>query len=154
MLIDANDIPRDSTRHFDVCVLGAGPAGISLAMELIGSGLQVCLLESGGFEADQQTQDLYKGTINQDNRTTHSPLHSDRFRLFGGSTAYWGGGCLPYDAIDFEHRSFVPHSGWPIAFDSLAPHYRRACEYCEIGEYVFDERILGGNGPGLWTLIS
>ena len=58
MPIDANDIPRNSTQGCDVCILGAGPAGISLAIELIGSGLDVCLLESGGFDADQRTQDL------------------------------------------------------------------------------------------------
>ena len=52
MPIDANDIPRNSTQGRDVCILGAGPAGISLAMELIGSGLDVYLLESGGFDAD------------------------------------------------------------------------------------------------------
>ena len=68
-----------------------------------------------------------------------------RYRLFGGSTVAWGGGCLPYDTIDFEQRSFVPYSGWPITFDSIIPYYRRACVYREIGDDVFDERILGGN---------
>ena len=46
----------------DICIVGAGAAGITIARELIGSRLNVCLVESGGLEWSEETQKLYKGS--------------------------------------------------------------------------------------------
>ena len=63
MQIDSGKMERDTTQDFDACVVGAGAAGITLAKELAGSRLRVCILESGGFEPDSRTQGLYQGVI-------------------------------------------------------------------------------------------
>ena len=40
MLSDARELANDQKVDVDVCIVGAGPAGISIARELIGNGGQ------------------------------------------------------------------------------------------------------------------
>jgi len=132
MMLEAETLPEGYVIPADICIVGAGAAGISLALELIGSGLDVVLLESGGLKPERATQALYGGTV-ADPRL-HSPPDRYRQRCFGGSTTIWGGRCTPLDPIDFEKRPWLPHSGWPIGPEALAPHYARANRLCEAGE--------------------
>nr|WP_255682938.1 GMC oxidoreductase [Dyella sp. 2HG41-7] len=60
-------------------------------------------------------------------------------RVFGGSCNLWGGGCIPFGSRDLTERDWVPHSGWPIAYDDLKPYYERAREYCQIEAHEFDD---------------
>jgi choline dehydrogenase-like flavoprotein len=117
---------QDGT-HFraDICVIGAGAAGTTIATEFIGSRHQVLVVESGGLEYESDTQTLYRG-INEG--LLYEPLDLCRVRTFGGSTdpRGWGGWCKPLARMDFEKRDWVPLSGWPIAKSDLAPYYRRA----------------------------
>ncbi|MCZ6746546.1 MAG: NAD(P)-binding protein, partial [Acidobacteria bacterium] len=62
MLIDARDLPAGRELQADLCVIGAGAAGITLTRELRDSGLTVVLLESGGFDLEPPTQALYGGS--------------------------------------------------------------------------------------------
>ena len=112
--------------HTDVCVIGAGPAGISLVRELRNSSLDVCLLESGGGpDWVERTQDLSRG-VDPNVGWPYQPLEATRVRLLGGTSIVWEGACLTLDAADFQVRPWVPHSGWPIARNALEPYYRRA----------------------------
>lgn len=107
----------------DVCIVGAGPAGITIARELLARGHSVCLIESGGPDYDDDQQQLNDAdNVGFD----YYPLIDSRLRIFGGTTAIWGGRCAPLDAIDFEDRDWVGMSGWPISLEDLSPHYRRA----------------------------
>ena len=135
MIQDALELPADSTLNVDICIVGAGAAGIAMSLELIGSGMQVLLLESGGLSAEKETQALYCGTV-VDPRL-HSPPDRYRQRRFGGSTTTWGGRCVPFDAIDFETRDYVPHSGWPFDLECMAPYYARANRLCEAGDFAY-----------------
>ncbi|MEZ5823647.1 MAG: GMC family oxidoreductase [Geminicoccaceae bacterium] len=128
---DARSIPSDSELSCDLCIVGAGAAGIALALELDGSGIDVLLLESGGFEQESATQQLAAG-----HSTGHpgADLEISRLRLFGGSTNHWGGFCRPFDEQDFIERSWVPESGWPIRRADLDPYYRRAHPLIELDE--------------------
>ena len=72
----------------DVCIVGAGAAGITLARALADDGIHICLLESGGLEPDQDTQSLYQGELAG---VPYYPLDACRIRYFGGTTAHWGG---------------------------------------------------------------
>jgi choline dehydrogenase-like flavoprotein len=129
MFIDAASAPHDGVIETDICIIGAGAAGITFALECKDAPFRVCLLESGNFDFDGDTQDLYQGTI----RDSHSrPLDEVRLRYFGGSTNHWSGRSRPMDQLDFQQRAWVQHSGWPISRDQLEPYYRRAESYCEI----------------------
>ena len=135
MLDDALDLNDGATLATDVCIVGAGAAGITLALELAKSSLDVLLLESGGLQPEDPTQRLYEGSV-VDERL-HSPPDRYRQRRFGGSTTIWGGRCAPLDPIDFEARDYIPHSGWPIDFETLRPYYLRANKLCELGAFQF-----------------
>lgn len=120
----------------DVCIVGAGAAGITLAQALIGSPLKVCLLESGGFEPSVEDQSLYDGAaIGLQNA---SPA-TCRLRYFGGTTNHWTGWCRPLDEIDFEPRSWIDASGWPFRKAELAPYYQQAQAIAQIGSLGFED---------------
>jgi choline dehydrogenase-like flavoprotein len=123
LLADARRLPAGHRLGADVCIVGAGAAGIALALELAGSPLRVVLLESGGFERDEQTQALYRGRIFG---RRYPPLDEVRSRWFGGTTSAWLGRLRPLDPDDFEPREWIPHSGWPISARELAPFVARA----------------------------
>lgn len=134
MHIDARELPNNSTIQGDVCIVGAGAAGVSMALDWIGKSHKVILLEGGGFEYEEQVQDLYHGeTTGQ----KYYPLKSSRLHYFGGTTGHWGGMCAPYDEIDFQKRDWVPHSGWPISKKDLDPYYARANKKLQLGPYEY-----------------
>jgi choline dehydrogenase-like flavoprotein len=135
MIFDSYDLPDRQLLQADLCIVGAGAAGIAMALELAGTGIEVLLLESGGRREEIDTQALYAGTVS-DSRM-HSPPDTYRQRRFGGTTTIWGGRCMPFDAVDFEARDYVPNSGWPISRESLAPYYPKANQICEAGAYAY-----------------
>jgi choline dehydrogenase-like flavoprotein len=125
-----------------LCIIGAGAAGISLACELDGCGFDVLLLEAGG--AESRVGDFYEGSA--------TPPHPEpkQFRRvgFGGTTAVWGGRCVPFDPIDFERRDHVANTGWPLAYEEVARFYSGAMQYCDAGRLDFlAETSLPGAGP-------
>ena len=134
MLLDFDEI-AEPTLTADICIIGAGAAGITLALEFIDSGLDVLVLESGGVEEEQHTQALYAGTVT--NEHLHSPPDKYRQRRFGGTTTIWGGRCMPFDDIDFEVRDYVPHSGWPFDRSEILPYYDKANRLCEAGPFAY-----------------
>lgn len=140
-------MPRNRSIETDLCVIGAGAAGIALARELSGARFRVALLESGGFEPDPDTQALYRGQVYGRHYFT---LDACRTRQFGGSTNCWQGLCRPLEPIDFELRDWVPHSGWPFDAEALRPYYVRAQEVLRLGSF----RYAGSDwaSPGLAPL--
>lgn len=135
MVVDGRSVAAGYAINTDVCILGAGAAGITLAREFSGASFQVCLLESGGFDFDKTTQSLYEGTTSGQ---PYYPLEVCRLRYFGGTTNHWGGFCRPLDDIDFEARDWVPGSGWPFRKQELMPYYERAQPVCQIGPVAYD----------------
>jgi len=114
MILDAESRPDDNwlaDRTFDICVIGSGPAGATIAHRLARRGFQVGLFEAGGLQYDQKSQDLYQGTTSGQ---PYYDLTSCRLRFFGGSSNHWGGWTRPLDAYDFDARLDQPLSGWPI----------------------------------------
>lgn len=136
MFFDALDLdPGDDGLRADICIVGAGAAGITLGLQLIDSGYDVLLLEAGGRRDDAATQALYAGQVQDAAR--HPPLDRYRVRRYGGSTTLWGGRCVPFDPIDFEPRAHVPDSGWPIGFEDVAAYYPQANALCEAGRFAY-----------------
>ncbi|KAB0680373.1 FAD-dependent oxidoreductase [Aureimonas leprariae] len=120
----------------DICIVGAGPAGITLALELADTGLKIVLLESGGEVHDPETQSLYSAlNVGID----YEALERTRSRLLGGSSNCWGGWCKPLDPLDFVERDWIPDSGWPFGSEELAEYYVRAHSYLHLGAFDYSE---------------
>jgi choline dehydrogenase-like flavoprotein len=144
MFIDARQVTTGAVVEADIAIVGAGAAGISLALELSGTGLSICLLESGGIDFAWPTQFLYTGT---NVGLPYYALDVCQLRYLGGSTNAWGGWCRPLDPIDFEPRPWVEHSGWPFAMTELAPFYPRAHKLCQVASDNYDlERCVAELG--------
>ncbi len=134
MLIDLRTASKDNVLDADVCIVGAGAAGNTLARAMLQHGQDICLLESGGLDFDAETQSLYAG---RNIGMEYYDLDQARLRFFGGTTNIWGGRSVPLDPIDFRHRNWVPHSGWPISRDELEPWYRMAHQALELGTFDY-----------------
>jgi len=138
MFIDLGESGQDLDLTTDLCVIGGGEAGLTIAHELQQSGLRICVVETGGFDRDPACDGLNNaetdGSPTLDFRTT-------RPRVLGGSTAEWGGMCCPLDICDFETRPSMPLHGWPISLADLQPYYRRAHTALGLGPLYFDERL-------------
>ena len=130
MHTDARTLENGALITGDLCIVGAGAAGISIALEWIGTGRRVILLEGGGFDYDPRMQDLYRG---ESVGLPYYPLQAARLHYFGGTTGHWAGFCSLLDPLDFEVRDWVPYSGWPITRTELEPFYRRAQTVVQLG---------------------
>ena len=129
--IDARTVADGTRFEADVCIVGAGPVGLSMAEALVARGLTVCIVESGGFEYDPAEHELCRGEKAGD--ATVDP-HAIRTRQFGGLSNVWsiifdrpriGVRYVPFDPIDLEARAEVPHSGWPFALSELTLFQKR-----------------------------
>ncbi|MGH3751277.1 MAG: GMC oxidoreductase [Pseudonocardiaceae bacterium] len=143
-VIDLNDSCLGDAQPLvrcDVCIVGTGPAGATLARELSGSGLRVTILESGGLERSPDADRLED--IESVGRPRVEPQWSVRNRVVGGSSYTWGGRCAPLDAVDFEERPWVPASGWPLRLEDLVPFLDRAASHLglAVGSGFSDDRF-------------
>lgn len=133
--LDARTLPANTVLTPDIAIIGGGPAGISLALALAETKLNILLLESGGLNFDPRIQKMYSGAATG---VPYAALDAGRLRYLGGGTNHWGGWCRPMDAIDFETRDWVPHSGWPFSRKEIEPYYARAQNLVEAGPWIYD----------------
>lgn len=144
MIEDVGDLPAGSIIETDLCIIGAGPAGLALAREfLAASSLRVVVLESGAQGVAPGPQRLSEG-VESVGLTHHGHGSAGRARAFGGTGRLWAGQCLPLDDIDFEARPWVPHSGWPLSANVLAPYLARAETFFHVEGATYDERAYAG----------
>jgi choline dehydrogenase-like flavoprotein len=140
MFVNATSIDSGTTITTEVCIIGGGMAGLTIARDLSNLKIESCVIESGGFEPDDETRDLYRGECIG---LPYDFADGCRTRYLGGSSNCWGGWCRPMDAIDYERRSWVAHSGWPFGPQELAPYYERAQVVLHLGINNYD--------AGYWT---
>jgi choline dehydrogenase-like flavoprotein/aryl-alcohol dehydrogenase-like predicted oxidoreductase len=144
MLHDFDDPQTALPARVDVCVIGAGAAGILLATELARGGLQVVLLEGGGLRQEARSQGIYLSEVVGQ---SHRGVHEGRFRTYGGSTTQWGGQILELEEQDFQPRAHVAGSGWPFAKAELTDCYERALRFEGLRRVEReDERVWEGLG--------
>lgn len=143
---DLHELSPDAELACDICIIGSGPAGATIARELAQSSAQVILLESGG----DQRQPLVDELAEIEN--IGWPRELDQWllrnRIVGGSSHTWAGRCAPFDDIDFAKRDWVPHSGWPFGLDEMRPYLLRTPGYVGLGvgaDYTDDK---------LWTIAN
>ena len=138
MIVDGRSVV--DSLSFDVCIVGAGPAGLSLARTLEGSAISVAVVERGGLEEPAEPSATLSGEIGDG--LPYFPLSETRSMGFGGTSWLWpevdGLRSRPLDPIDFEIRSDVPHSGWPFGFEELEPYYEAAHAQCGLSELDYD----------------
>src|SRR4051812_37579817 len=139
MLLDAVTLRSGAVLSADVCIAGTGPAGMTLAAQLIDSGLDVIVLESGGLEFDGDNQALNAGAT-----TGIKSLNPRdwRVRVFGGTSAHWEGLCRPLGPEEFTRRDWIAGSGWPIDYDTLEPYYVRAQQTLQVGALDYDAKRM------------
>jgi len=130
MFIDTRQLDDGSFIQSEVCIIGGGVAGISLALEFEKHGLETCVLESGGFKSDEATRDLYRG---ESIGLPYRFADGCRSRYLGGSSNCWGGWCRPLEEHDFERRDWIPNSGWPFGKSELNPYYERSHSLLRLG---------------------
>ena len=129
-IIDGRTLDDGARLEAGICIVGAGAAGITLALGLEAAGRSVLLVESGGFEPEAAVQSLYDlETVGYPPR----PNYMSRARYFGGSCNLWAGRCMRLQAQDFAARPWVPDSGWPIAADEVFGYYPRAAAILGLG---------------------
>ncbi len=150
----------------DIAIIGAGPAGITIAREFLNSPYRVLLIESGLVDehephmalnqVESEGEPAGEAAINF-RRIFHGPNmgsfnqqaqpYGMRVRAFGGSAKYWGGRSATFDQMDFAKRDWVPFSGWPVSRESLKPYFDRAADWLNLGPNCYDEefwKLLGG----------
>lgn len=135
MLIDARTLADGTTIQADVCIIGAGPAGLTIAKQLGGKGLRIAVIESGGEDFDPDIQELADGEFTG---IEPDPLDATRYIALGGTATVWNGHCRRLDEMDFRARSWVPRSGWPFDRSELSHHYDTALDLLDLDPPDFD----------------
>jgi choline dehydrogenase-like flavoprotein len=133
----------------DLCIVGAGPAGIALATELDRLGMSVCLLEAGGLEVESAVQAQSRG---ESDGYPLVPLDHSRVRAFGGTLRHrrlWdrGWAARPLDAVDFESRGGSDDLAWPFGLSEITDLYARAEKLCGILPFADATAALYRDAP-------
>jgi choline dehydrogenase-like flavoprotein len=144
MIVDGRGIQHGAAVGADICIVGSGPAGMTLALRLAALGKsRILLIESGGVSASQEVQNLARGIVKG---APYFPLEETRIRRLGGSSWSWGGVVCPLDEHDFETRTWVPHSGWPIPYSAIGNYYPDAAALL-IGDLAGETFPLSSTAP-------
>lgn len=132
-LIEGSSLHEGTTLRADVCVVGAGPAGLTTAQQLARSGVDVLLLEAGSASPPEGGQ----GIASTRNVGMDYDIAASRASGVGGSALRWDVDTplgpnhvrlRELDDLDFEARPGVTHSGWPFSRATLRDSYRQAWE--------------------------
>jgi hypothetical protein len=129
---DIQELPDEMN---EVCVVGSGPVGLALALQLDELGIQTVVLESGGPSPRESAESSPDAEIA--NSAVHAPMNLAVCRAFGGTSWAWGGRCVPLDPIDFKNRDYVPEGRWPIDERNVNPWYTPANKFLQCGPPKF-----------------
>jgi choline dehydrogenase-like flavoprotein len=138
MQIDLEQVPSGTKFESEICVIGAGIAGLILARRLAGYGMQVHLLEAGGLELEERSQQLYRSEMRG---AYHQGTIDGRFRTYGGSSTQWGGQLLAYPDAVFRDRPLLG-AGWPITENEVRPYYPEIFKIMGVNELPFTDDFL------------
>ena len=140
MLIDGRTLPSAPLLQAKFCIVGTGMGALSVARVLVEAGIDVLMVEAGPIAAARQEAPV----LETDNIGRSFRLQTSRGLEVGGGTAYWHGICAQLDEIDFQRRAWVPHSGWAIGSEQLAPHYRKAWDFLCGGDHSGAPAVQAG----------
>jgi choline dehydrogenase-like flavoprotein len=148
MLIDERRIDDHDVIQTDICVIGAGPAGITFAREFIGTSAHVTVIESGQFDYDEEVQRLADGDVDS-YYFDENAIADGRRRQFGGTANLWiystepddgrrYARSLPPEPVDLAPRAGQPETGWPMTFEDLNPFFQRAQAVWNSGQFDYE----------------
>jgi len=135
-LLAIEDSVQDSA---DVCVVGAGIAGLLLAARLRDRGLRVVVLESGPCEQTERTNSL--------NEVVHlgipyrGAMHG-RTRGLGGTSTIWGGALIPFLPEDMSARPYLGLDDWPVQWHELETYVGEIEALCQVDHGPFDDAFV------------
>jgi len=135
VLADFDTTGGIETLDADLCIVGGGIAGLTLAHALADTGMEIVVLEGGGEDEEPRSQDLYRI---ETPGVPHDGAANGRFRVLGGSSTRWGGQLLAMQPLDFARRPWVPDSGWPIAYEEMTRHFAAAHRIMHVPDPRFD----------------
>lgn len=139
MIVDSEGSADSQPPSYDVCIVGSGPAGGTLARELARGDLRVCVLESGVRKPTARGDRLRRVVSDGIRIKDYS-----RERVLGGASTSWAGLSSPLDLADLAPRTYLRQSGWPIPPEELYEYYEEAAR-----EYRFPElELFGPSGFG------
>ena len=124
----------------DVAVVGSGPVGLKVALDLADAGMKVLLIESGTDGGDRESQSLSDATVA--NERAHAPMALAVKRAFGGTSNLWGGRAVPLDEVDFAERANAAQARWPINLGEIERWYDSACRFLDCGPAEFSDEVL------------
>lgn len=131
MLVEDLRTVGDDVLRTQICVIGSGPAGLTVATELAAAGLRVLVLESGDHEIGAEEAEFAAVDNIGAPRVPADRIAGNR--VLGGTSHTWRGRCGVLDELDFAHRPWVKRSGWPIGAGTLRPYAERAAEHAGLG---------------------
>lgn len=108
---------------YDTLVVGSGPVGITLAIQLAEGGQKVLLLEGGSEDYTEESQNRYSGKMTGLDWSKFKYMDGLRLRYLGGTSNHWVGYCVQLDETDLEK--------WPLSYSEL---YRNS----EIAEIILE----------------
>jgi choline dehydrogenase-like flavoprotein len=143
LILDFRTFEDGASFEADICIIGAGAAGITIAREFLGTRYKILVLEAGGFDPEEDSQRLLESEVVG---LPHNSIHDGRARVLGGTTTLWGGQALRFEDLDFTAREWIPESGWPISRETLDPFYDRAERVLHLGDSIPYEELCRSFG--------
>lgn len=153
MYLNADQLPDNTLlQGFDLCIVGAGAAGLAMAKRLAETSFKVLVLSSG-LPSDRgqpaaPRQAIYKGTVGPLLQKVDAHfLERSRLHMYGGTTNHFGFWSRPLDEIDLRARPGYRDAHWPFGLNELVPYYRAAHDFGRFGPFNYDdmpfwERVL------------
>lgn len=141
LFIDPARVADGATFRADICIVGAGAAGLALAVSLARKNGSIICIESGDFDPREDIQALNHVEMSG---LDHPSSMQGRFRIFGGTTTKWGGQMLPLDRVDFDDKPWQQLPSWPLNYDRLIPYYEEALKLTGLANVLrSDDEVWG-----------
>lgn len=114
---------------FPVIIIGSGPAGISTALKLEEQKIKSLIIEAGGYELSDDKESFLNGKVHGDIDPS-TDLSSVRSKVFGGTSALWGGHCSKFEKYQFKK--------WPITYEECYKFENQCNKILDLKSYHTD----------------
>ncbi|KUO68415.1 MAG: hypothetical protein APF80_06120 [Alphaproteobacteria bacterium BRH_c36] len=139
MIIDLQAPDAPHAIDADICIVGGGAVGLSMAVRLARAGRDVVVLEGGGKSLEAASQALHKGRCAG---RRFDNIDVGRYRVLGGSTTFWGGQVLPVGGHAMSERPWIEAPGWPIGPADLESYHAEAFQLLGLGKAETDDAAI------------